>query len=737
MIYLGNTSFIDRGSEVRVLPYIYVVSTSGQPPINKHVVTVPEPVDFNVYEFDGLGYRPTRARAYKVLIDHPGNVEHVRRAYMERGYKTSQSYISYTLRATVDRYYNDSVLTPEGVKAVIESALSRRVRIMALDVEVINGKPRYGYTLDGKTFTTTDVLGDAVAAASEADIVATYNGWSFDAKWLGNYVINNLAIDTPGGVKPIIDLYVLASGKFRSSLGLSETASSLVDVAIQLGIHNELGVQPSRLLSIKKLRDVLDKATGREVDMYLSKDVALTYMIAVKWVPILNVLASIIGTSIHAINVTAGKFSPGHLVEIMIHKHLEGRGILLVDRTREFDYDAGDKTRAGKPGVYNTVAEYDFSAMYPSTMVQYSVDPIGIRECSDGFTVRLRSGPNVVSKRVCFDGGEVQYVLAALYNTRRVTKALKGQYGEAPDIAAKILANSGYGIFGKSGLGIINEWVASFIAQFTQSIFDDLWVRYGPIYGDTDSIYVKVNSQDEAVRRLEEINDYLHGRYGELMEMKLENIWKHIIILRGDDGGPLEKNYVKVGFDGNVVIKGAALKPHDLPRGLRFGPYREWVLRIVEDGARIDDLAREFVDRASLEDLFIEKTMTFEEFMIKKSDDEPINKIDHHRAPLAAALAYRYGNVLIDPRNMMVNGVVVDKGDFINVYYLPLGTRGKYKKYIILDGDGPHIVTVSINGLYVRLLRGPQVGEDLVRKTAFRVVTCHRLFQGLSRVVKQ
>ncbi|WP_054843913.1 DNA polymerase domain-containing protein [Vulcanisaeta souniana] len=311
-----------------------------------------------------------------------------------------------------------------------------------------------------------------------------------------------------------------------------------------MGIPKALGIEETKLLKYKSLQARIGELTSDELMTYLSLDVKITHEIAMRWLPVLQALGAITGSNPMVINQVAESASPGHLAEALIHKYLQFNGIILQDRRREMNYEAGDKTRARSYGLFKNVGEYDFSAMYPSLYTQDNVDPINIRECEDGFTVRTTKG----TKRVCFEpGGLVHKVLSSLYRARKVTKALKATYGDAPpDQAVKILVNSAYGVFGKSGIGMVNEWVAAYIAQKTQAIFDDLWQRYHPVYGDTDSMYIQLDGRD-ADKLLMEINDYLHRAYGPLMEMKLEGVWDVVYIPRSRAGGPAEKTYIKMG----------------------------------------------------------------------------------------------------------------------------------------------------------------------------------------------
>ncbi|GAB6948087.1 hypothetical protein JCM16161A_22170 [Vulcanisaeta sp. JCM 16161] len=689
--YVTKNIFVKEDGEVEVFyPYFYVISDSR--PVKVRNVIGIEDTSLTAFTWDGIGYRESDKVVYLVRVSSPTYVPSVRDAYIRRGYLVGQSYIKFSLRNSIDRTLRSRAAIENmlgSIDSVIRDALGRMPRVLTLDVEVINGEPIIGYTIDGEDITITNDVHDLVT--EEFDVAVGYNTWGFDYKYLPMYERSRYALNTEHGIKPLMDLYVFVESGFKSSLGIQEEASKLYDVAIQLGIHRDLGITEAELLRLKSMQGRVNQLSRSELEVYLGFDVMVTYALAQRWLPVLQALGAITGSNPMVINQVAESASPGHLAEALIHRWLEFNGIVLQDREREFSYEAGDKTRARAHGLFRSVAEYDFSAMYPSLYTQDNVDPINIRECQDGFPVRTSAG----TRRICFEpNGLVHKVLASLYRARRATKALKAAFGEAPDQAVKILVNSAYGIFGKSGIGMVNEWVAAYIAQRTQAIFDDLWSRYSPIYGDTDSMYIELNGRD-ANKLLEGINDYLHRTYGPLMEMKLESVWDIVYIPRSKAGGAAEKTYIKMKND-ELVIKGGALKPRDLPRGLRYGAYRDWVRAILLGDSRLDDLIKQFVGSAGLEDLFIEHSISYRD-LLYTSEGRAISSVDRTRFPAIAYLAVANGKgVIIDVRGRAINGEPIDLDAFIDTLYLPIETQGDMKSFAFLVNNKPVIARVSI-----------------------------------------
>lgn len=749
MFYLYRNRFVERGEIGRPFyPYIYAFGSS------KPRDARAEPCDLTPLVFDGLSYKQTSAKCWKVYANLPGEIPALASKLSEKGYYVSQSYIKFAVRRSVDEALSKAALGRilSDTASVIREALSRRLKILAVDVEVVDGKVLYGYTYDGVEVNVTDYPFDIFA--EDFDIAVGYNAWGFDVKYLPMYGKNRYGLDTPRGVKPLLDLYVFAApdSGWRSTLGLQEIASKLYDVAIQLGVHRELNKSEEEFLKLKKLQARLSSARDSGlIREYLTTDVLVTHAIARRWIPILQALGAITGTNPMVIAQAAETASPGHLAEVVIHKLAEHEGYAFADRERQYYYEAGDKVKSRAIGVFRNVAEYDFAAMYPSLYVQDNVDPATVYECERGFPVTLRRNGTTETRKVCFkEGGLAHRVLSAFYRARQITKKLKkeaGVLGEVADQAVKILANSAYGVFGKAGRGIINEWIAGYIAQKTSAMFEDLWKRYSPLYGDTDSLYLQVESPEKV---LEEINPYLHSHWGPLMEVKLERVWELFAIPPSKEGRPAEKTYIKISGE-EVVLKGGALKPHDLPRGLRFGPYREWVKAVIRGEAFVEKLAREFVRSAELEDLFIESSASFRELFFKRREDKVLERIDRARMPFLARLVAEYGSVeiLLEKDGILLRrtgseDIRYSLDSFIDVLYLPLETREKNYTFAVLL-DKPVLVTFRLVEyqkreqpvIRVMARSARELGEDRVRELAYSAIVNSQIFEHVKLLVSK
>ncbi len=226
-----------------------------------------------------------------------------------------------------------------------------------------------------------------------------------------------------------------------------------------------------------------------------------------------------------------------------------------------------------KKGLHSNIVVFDFKSMYPSIMISFNICPTTI--------VKDRTG---VNKESVFESpagvwflkpetkkGIVPKIVSELMNRRA---AAKKKFKEAKDEflknslygeqwALKILANAFYGYLGYARARMYDLDIANSITGFGREIIHtakDMMEKkgYDVVYGDTDSLMVKFDTDDmEKIRGIAsslaiEISDTLPG----IMELQFEKVFKRFIPLS-------KKRYVawkfeptKDGWDESVEMKG-------------------------------------------------------------------------------------------------------------------------------------------------------------------------------------
>lgn len=647
----------------------------------------------DVYVYNKGEYRHMEKRVFRAVVDKPGRVPELRKRFPA----FSQSYIKYAYRSAIDLAVSrkSDLLT---YRSSVEDLFSSSPSFEVFDIEV-RGSDIFVGMSNGKEhwiqrFSTSGGMHvvDLPMFTSGSTYLVGYNVWGFDMALLGKLPfdykpkLSKYAMVTANGLKPVIDLYVLASSRFSSSFGVGLRALQLVDVAYSVGLLKANEVM------YKRVRERIATASDKEVQEYLTKDLEITHRLASAWVPLAEALGKLFNVNAMVVNQVAESASPGHLVEGLIHKHLLMNGAVVMDSYRNFKIPTAGgerKTRLRQAGVYGNVAEFDFSAMYPTTMVQYKLDPLTAYTCSNGYEVTYIEGSPVKAK-VCFKEGPVYDVFKKLYEVRQFTKQLKKTGSDLPDKAAKIAVNSAYGITGKGGWGIISPLVFSFIFEFTDNIHSQMFNtkmldKYLPIYGDTDSFFY-VNVPEGELKNLEgDVNSFVK-KYGELYEVKLEGYFQRMFI-------PIKKNYILINGGEPAEIKGAVFKPSNMPEAFRYR-YDMY----THFGQDLRKYIADVIRQEETDALFVEHTMKLRELTFSQKG-VAIRSTGVKRTRILAWLAGCVGaplEVIGDSNGISINGARYNQDIIVQAKVIPISDSGEKKRYY-LDCKGEYrYVEVSV-----------------------------------------
>ena len=285
------------------------------------------------------------------------------------------------------------------------------------------------------------------------------------------------------------------------------------------------------------------------------------------------------------------------------------------------------------PGLYENVVVLDFKSLYPSIIRTFAVDPLGLATADDDAI------PGFAGGRFAREGHILPDLIQHLWEARDEAKK-RGD--EARSRAIKILMNSFYGVLGTTGCRFFNPKLASSITLRGHEIILESRAfiekrGHAVIYGDTDSLFVHIDSDGaaadaagaEAVGRTlaAELNAYWREtlqkrfRIESYLEVEFENNFTRFLMptMRHSDKGT-KKRYaglVTQGATEKVVIKGLEAARTDwTPLARRFQrelfdrvfhdqPWREWMIQLASEvraGARDHELVYRKRIRRALED---------------------------------------------------------------------------------------------------------------------------------------
>lgn len=218
----------------------------------------------------------------------------------------------------------------------------------------------------------------------------------------------------------------------------------------------------------------------------------------------------------------------------------------VLDMARE-EHSAGGMVIEPVAGLYRDVAVFDFKSLYPSIIRTFSIDPYS----------RLKSEINPVKtpSGIKFSSSEniLPSFLEELGNKRSKAKENNNQ---ALSQAIKILMNSFYGVMGSprsrfyhSDLPTAITTTGHWILNQSISFFDNLGLKV--VYGDTDSLFVKLNGGEDVEKMAGDLNYYLSQiisdefKCSSKLEVEFEKKFEQIFFssARGSDQGA-KKRYV-------------------------------------------------------------------------------------------------------------------------------------------------------------------------------------------------
>ncbi len=221
-------------------------------------------------------------------------------------------------------------------------------------------------------------------------------------------------------------------------------------------------------------------------------------------------------------------------------------------------------------GIHENIALYDFASLYPSITITHNVSPETLDcmccheegKCS-GRVNNVPEGEHYYCRK---HRGFIPTILSELVEQRQKVKrrmarakpgTLKHRMLSNREKALKILANASYGYYAYAG----SRWYSRVAAQsitawgrfyIRKVIKQAQRMKHDVIYGDTDSLFLKVRTKKEAREFLDKANRSLPG----MMELDLQGIYPAGIFVLAKTGMAAKKRYALLGEDGKITIRG-------------------------------------------------------------------------------------------------------------------------------------------------------------------------------------
>lgn len=256
-----------------------------------------------------------------------------------------------------------------------------------------------------------------------------------------------------------------------------------------------------------------------------------------------------------------------------------------------------------KPGLYENVLVYDFKSLYPSIIRTFQIDPLGFVDGHGDPDQPSEPDAMVAPNGARFRRrtGILTEILDVLFPRREAAKAAGDPVASQ---AIKILMNSFYGVLGTTACRFYRPQLAGAITAFGRELL--LWSKawfedqgHTVLYGDTDSLFVRLSSETEVSETEAESDPLTDGEIVRLqiaadldrwiaerwsatstLELELETCYRRLLLpaMRSGAGGARKRYAGLVGDDEEAKVVFTGLEAvrsdwTDLAKSVQRGLY--------------------------------------------------------------------------------------------------------------------------------------------------------------------
>ncbi|MBI4014567.1 MAG: hypothetical protein HY365_01295 [Candidatus Aenigmarchaeota archaeon] len=527
---------------------------------------------------------------------------------------------------------NNGAIEAERIKRIGE--VSPKLKMMALDIEVIDGKIvmfSIATKRGAKAFSSDserDVLlkMEEFMRKEDPDIVATYNGDLFDFDVIRKrceFHGLNLALGRDGSPVYFGKSAWTSSARIagRVHIDLYAFVSRLMFQQLQSEVLT-LGEVSQELLGKTKVKHSLEeletmwKNDRKAMEKYCINDSRLTLALCENLMPQIFTLSRVSGQ----LPFDCSRMTFGALSEWYLMRKCRETGRIIPDSPHFHDVEKrrtrgrikGGYVKEPVKGLHSNIAVFDFRSLYPSVIVSFNISP-------ETLNVPCKSYHEVPGypHRFCRDReGFVPQMLKEILEKRAaIKKKMKESYSRElndEQFALKILANATYGMFANPNARWYSyecaEASAAYGRHYIQKSISEA-EKYGflPLYGDTDSLFVKLPDEKpvkkSALTFLKKINSELPG----MVELNLQGFYKKGLFVPQKKGDAAKKRYALMDERGSVTVRGLEAVRRDWCRFAK--ELQKEVLRLVLLGKeeRAAEAVRKAVAKLAKRDVPVEE----------------------------------------------------------------------------------------------------------------------------------
>ncbi|MBU0898568.1 MAG: DNA-directed DNA polymerase [Nanoarchaeota archaeon] len=500
-----------------------------------------------------------------------------------------------------------------------------------------------------------------------------------------------------------IDVYDFIENILEDSL--STEVLSLDRVAREL-----LGLKKEKL-SWKEIEELWKKGDIKTLGEYCLHDSLLTLKLAKNLLPQIFELSRVVGQT----PFDASRMSYSQLVEWLLIRAAFNSNEIAPNRPK---YDEMMRRRRAEPytggyviepkeGIHEHLALFDFQSLYPSITITHNISP----EMVDCNCCEVETKVPDYEHHFCTEKrGFIPIVLENLVRRRidiqKKMKKLEPKTMEykrfnSRQYALKILANASYGYYGYPGSRWYSRVCAKSITAWGRYYIKNVMefakkLNYEVIYGDTDSLFIKIKTKKAAKEFLDKANAMLPG----VMELDFKGFYKSGIFVLAKSGVAAKKRYALIDEEGNLTIRGFE--------------------RVRRDWSKIAKDTQEKVLLAVLKEESIQKAVLITKRTINKLKSGKVKMDDlviYTRLTKSLSQYEQVGPHVAAARKMKERGITVKEGYIIG-YIITKGTGSISSRAEPVsdakDYDPDYYIHNQVLPAALRVLQGLGVTEEKI-----------------------
>lgn len=322
---------------------------------------------------------------------------------------------------------------------------------------------------------------------------------------------------------------------------------------------------------------------GHELDKlarYCLKDSELVYELSKMLLPDIMELTKITGQSLF----DTSRMPYSQLVEWYYIKKAKQQNRVIpnqpkfdeIKERQKITYEGGF-VKEPEVGLHKGIAVVDFASLYPSIIATYniSIDTLNCNCCKES-GYKVPDLPYWFCKNIRgFESQAIEELLMERLELKKQLTTLNPESHEYLELdtkqkALKTIINASYGYYAYPA----SRWYSKECAEAITAL-GRYWIKevltkaeqkgFHPIYADTDSAFLKIDSKEEVLQFIKEINQSLPG----VMRLDFEDFYVKGLFVPRQIGGVAKKRYALVDEKGRLKIRGLEVVRRDLCRYAR------------------------------------------------------------------------------------------------------------------------------------------------------------------------